>query len=109
MDSRAIDRPELGERYRLALVKAARLRGEALTAERLQKRVYSRCYLAAEGTVAMREHTARTQGQFIAAEDAWLEKQSAADLAEAEAEAMRARMEVWRTQESSRRAEMQMR
>ena len=109
MDAQSLDRPELGERYRLALVKAAQLRGEALTLERLHKRVFSRCYLSAEGTIAQRENEARVSAQYIAAEDSWLEKQSAADLAEAEAEAMRARMEVWRSLNATKRAEMMLR
>lgn len=100
---------ELGQRYGQQLHETARLKADALVAERLQKRIFSACFLDAEGTVANREHLARTHAKFISAEDDWLQKQRAADLAEAVAEAMRARMEIWRTKESSRRAEMQIR
>ena len=78
---RPSDQTELGERYRLALTKAATLNSDAVVAERLQKRVYSTCYLAAEGTVANREHEARINPKFTAVEDDWLLKQRAADLA----------------------------
>lgn len=101
--------PELGQRYERAMIDAAETKSAALTAERLAKRVFSACYLAEEGTVAQREHSARTNPKFIAAEDDWLTKEHDANLAEARADAMKVRFESWRTENANRRAEMNLR
>ena len=102
-------KPELGGRLAEALQKAANLSSEALRLERLAKRVYAACYIAAEGTVAEREARARTALKFTEAEDAYISAQHAANVAEAEAEGLRVRFETFRSLNATRRAEMQIR
>lgn len=70
--------------------------------------VYSACYLAAEGPVAEREHKARTNEEYRRFEDEWIAAEHGHNLAEAKVDAMRLASEIWRTAESTRRAEMQL-
>ena len=100
---------ELGQKYEAALLKAAEAKSQALKAEKLSKRVYSACFLESSGSVAQREHEARTHAKFIAVEDDWITKEHAANLAQAEADALHIHFETYRTQEASRRAEMNLR
>lgn len=102
-------KPELGDRIEQALLSAAEAKSLALTAEKLAKRVFSACYLAETGPVQEREHKARTALKYVAAEDDWLAKEGAANLRQAEADALHVRFETYRTKEATRRAEMNLR
>jgi len=101
--------PEFAERYRLAVMDAATKKSEAVRAEKLAKRVFSACYLSAEGPVAEREHKARTNEEYKRFEDDWIAAEHEANIAEAKVDAMRLAADIWRTSESSRRAEMSLR
>lgn len=100
--------PDFTEKYRLAVLAAAKSKAEAMKAEKLAKRVYSACYLSAEGPVAEREHKARTNDEYKRFEDEWIAAEHEANIAEAKVDAMRLSADIWRTAESSRRAEMQL-
>jgi len=100
---------EPGEKYETALMEAAETKSEALRLERLAKRFYAACYLAAAGTIAEREAKARTNPEFEKAEKEWIEAEHRANIAGAKAEAMKLRFEVWRTNEATERAKMNLR
>lgn len=103
------DNLPLGERCHRALVQAARVKVEALTARKLAERVYDRILLDAEGSIPVREAKARVHEKFIAAEDAALKLESDAIIAKAHADGLQIRFEEFRTQAATSRAEMNLR
>lgn len=100
----------LGERTHRALVHAARLKSEADKLEKLAKRVLAQIVIHAEGkSHAEREAHARIDPKYIAAEDAAITAATEANVARANADGMQIKFEAWRTEQSTRRAEMQLR
>ena len=99
----------LGVQCHDAMVKHAAALNEALRTERLRKRIFAELYLRGDGSVAHREAMARTNPAYIEAEERWVQCESAANLAKAEADGLRIRFEAWRTQQSTARAEMNLR
>lgn len=97
------------DRYGAALVDAAQARNEALRTERLYKRVVAQCLLAADGKNATeKDAAARTHIKAVSAEDAWVEAETAFNLARAKADALQVRWETWRTEQANRRQEMKL-
>ena len=108
-ESRQTNR-SLGERCHEAMLAHAKAQSEAMRAERLRKRKFAELFLRmTEGSVAQREAMARTSPAYVEAENLWVQAESAANLAKAEADGMRIRFEEYRTREATTRAEMQMR
>lgn len=100
----------LGQKYHDALIRAANAKNEALAAERLKKRVYAQCFLQVEGkNAAEREAKSITHAEYQRFEEQWIEAETRANLAKAEAEALAVKFEAWRTDQATRRAEMQIR
>lgn len=100
----------LGERTHRALVKAAQLKSDAERLDKLAKRVLAQLVIHADGkSHAEREARARIEPKYIAAEDAAIEAATAANIARAEADGLQVKFEAWRTEQSTRRAEMQLR
>ena len=105
--SETFPQAELGERYRLVVLKAAELKSEALRLEKMAKRIEAALIIDAKGSHALRKTIAKNSPEFQAVEDAWLKAKHDANAAGAEADALRLKMEAWRTIESTKRAEMQ--
>lgn len=99
----------LGELCHDAMLAHAKAQSEAMRLERLRKRKFAELFLRTEGSVAQREALARTNPAYVEAENAWVQAESAANLAKAEAEGLRLRFEAWRTAQATTRAEMNLR
>lgn len=100
----------LGERCHDALLKAAETGSEARRLKKLSERVLAQITLVQDGkSHAEREAKARCDMRFIAAEDAYVTAETAANIARAEADGLQVRFSEWQTLESTRRAEMQLR
>ena len=100
---------ELGSKYENALLDAAMKKSEALRLERMTKRIYSAIYLEATGTIDERKAKALVNEKYKEAEDEWLDAEREANIAQAKADACEVAFETWRTQESTKRAEMTLR
>lgn len=99
----------LGELCHDAMLKHAGTQNEALRTERLRKRMFAELFLRGDGSVAHREAMARTNPAYIEAEEKWVQAESAANMAKAEADGLRLRFEAWRTEAATTRAEMNLR
>lgn len=100
----------LGERCHDALVIAAQTESEARRLKKLSERVLAQITLMQDGkSHAERETKARCEVKFIAAEDAYLEAETRANVTKAEADGLRIRFEEWRTHQATTRAEMNLR
>lgn len=101
---------DLPEEIRLAGEEWARADGDARRLDSIRKRTFSAIVINSEGkSVSMNEHIARVSPTFEAAESAAVQAETDANIAKAKLEAMRLTFEFWRTAESSRRAEMNLR
>jgi hypothetical protein len=96
----------LGVQCHDAMVKHAAALNEALRTERLRKRIFAELFLRGDGSVAHREAMARTNPAYIEAEERWVQCESAANLAKAEASGMELRFKAWQSQHATQRAEM---
>lgn len=100
----------LGEQVHNALVAAAKSASEALRLEKLAKRVMAQLMIVSdEKSAAMREAAARADLKYTSVEDAWIQAETTANIDKAEAEGLKVRWETWRTEQSTLRAEMQLR
>lgn len=100
----------LGERCHDAMLVAAQSESEARRFKKLSERVLAQITLAQDGkSHAERETKARCDIRFIAAEDAYIEAETRANVAKAEADGLRIRFEEWRTHQATTRAEMSLR
>lgn len=97
------------ELYHAALRDAAEAQNRATVADKKAKRIWSQCYLMAKGAVEERKALASTNPAYTAAEDAWLEAATAANIAKAEAEGVGAEFEWHRSMEATKRQEMNLR
>lgn len=103
-------KPELGQRYEQAVTKHAHAKSAASAAKKLAARVYAQCLIAAEDApVELQKAAARIHPKYIAAEDEWQRLETAANLANAECDALRLKYESWRSMNATKRAEMQIR
>lgn len=100
----------LGEQVHNALVAAAKVQSEALRLEKLAKRVMAQLMIASdEKSAGMREAAARSDLKYTAVEDAWIQAETDANIAKAEADGLKIRWESWRTEAANTRAEMNLR
>ncbi len=100
-----IDNRSPAERFGDALEAAADAKSAAFKADKLSKRVFAQCLIAAEGKSAgEREANARINPRFIAIEDELIGAESAANLARARADAAEALFEEWRSQRADQRS-----
>ncbi len=99
----------LGEQCHDALVKTGEAKAKAFSNERLYKRQRAHVYLAAQGTVAVRDALARTNDVVVAAEDLWIKAEMDYNLLRAESDGLNVRFEEYRTQAATTRAEMTLR
>lgn len=95
--------------YGHALDEAATLGAEYEAAKAALKRHYARLVVAAEGSKGKAEYAAEASGDYDAAAVKLDELRLKMARAKAKAEHMTARLDVWRTRESSRRAQQQRR
>jgi hypothetical protein len=84
-------------------IEFAQEKAELLKAEILRKRVRSRIFLTAEGTVASREHAAEVHPDVVAADDAYIASVKTFETLKAKRQKSELIIEVWRSLESSRR------
>lgn len=100
----------LGEQVHDALVAAAQRQSEALRLEKLAKRVMAQLMIVSdEKSAGMREAAARSDLKYTVAEDAWIQAETAANIAKAGAEGLKIRWESWRTEQANERAAMTLR
>ena len=99
----------IGEQCHAALIAAAEASSEALRLKSLAKRVFSQLVINAEGPISLREHAARADIKYIAAEDAYITAQTAENIARAHADSAQIAYEIWRTNAATSRAEMNLR
>lgn len=100
----------LGEQVHRALVSAARLKVEGMKARKIADRSFDRILLDQEGkNIAEREAKARIHAAYLSLDDAAIEAESKAIVAKAHADGLQIEFEQWRTQQSTARAEMQLR
>lgn len=98
-----------GQQVHDALVRAAEAKNAAMIAERKAKRVYAQVYLAASGSVEERKQKAAVSDTYGGYEDAYIDMETAYNIARAEADGLQCRFNEWQTRESTRRAEMTLR
>ena len=94
------------EKFRLTGEALARAQNDVLRAEKKAKRIYSAIIMASEGSIAQREHAARIDPSYTAAEDVWLDSDLLANSLRAELDAMKIAFEIWRSRNANKRAEM---
>lgn len=100
----------LGEQCHDAMLLSAQSESDARRAKKLAERVLAQITLAMDGkSHAERETKARCEMKYIAAEDAYLEAETRANVQKAEADGLRIRFEEWRTNQATTRAEMNLR
>ncbi len=99
----------LGERTHDALVKAGGLKGEALRCERMYKRKRRQHFLHQKGSVAERDALVSEIADVQNDENAWIAAETAWNISKAEADGLHIRFEEWRTNQSTTRAEMNLR
>ncbi len=99
----------LGEQVHDALVECGKHKADAFEFERLYKLKRKYVFLGTKGTVAEREALAATQDEVKAAELKWMDAEKKHILARATSDGLDKRFEEWRTKESTRRAEMNIR
>ena len=78
----------------------------ALTMKRIMERKHATIFLRQAGNNAEREAKTRTHEDYLSAEDDYLDAANHANLAKAQRNALEVLWETWRTNESTRRAEM---
>lgn len=104
------DERSLGQLCHDSLVYAARLKTDALRARKLADRILDRILLTTDGkSIPEREARARTHMEYITADDAAIEAESAAIVARAKADGLQVRFEEFRTNAATTRAEMTLR
>lgn len=93
-----------------AILGAADAKNEALIAEKTAKRMFAACFIAADGkNLEERRANANLADAYIHATNVEMDKAQAANIAKAKADAAELLFEEWRTNASTRRAEMNMR
>lgn len=102
------DKP-LGEQCHNALVTAAELKNVAMLLRKKAERILDQVFLMSDGSIEVRKATARDSKHHRDAEDGALEAETRANIAKAEADGLQIRFEHWRTEQSTRRAEMTLR
>jgi hypothetical protein len=100
---------DIAHKCTMAMVAAGKAKSDAGRLERIAKRVFSQLVITGSGSVALREHEARCHERYIAAEDAYIEAQTMANVLGAEAEGLQLQFEYFRTVSATARAEMQLR
>ncbi len=73
------------------------------------KRMQREIFLSKTGSIEQRKAEAEASQPFIDAENKWLDAETAYNLARAHADAAELEFEAWRTKESTKRAEMNLR
>lgn len=97
----------LARQIEAALLDAARAKSEADRLERMAKRKLAELRLRADGKSADdREAWARTHTHYVDAENQYIEAASKANLARARADGLQIRFDEWRTEQATKRAEM---
>ena len=89
-----------------ALERQATAENEARTLKAKLDRTAREIFLNEEGSIAIREAKAKTHDRYITLEAEYLEAESKANLEKARKQAFEVKWETWRTNESTRRAEM---
>lgn len=97
---------DISELFRLSAVKWAEADGEARTKDAFRKRVFAQLVIAANTSVAAGENQARVDRRYEVAEADAINAETAANIAKAEMEAIKIKIEVWRTRMATQRAEM---
>jgi hypothetical protein len=101
---------ERGSRLHDALIKAGEAKVDAIQARKKADRILDVCFLRADGKNAeMKKAQARTDPTFLEADKLATDAECAAILAKADADGLQIRFEAWRTEESTKRAEMTLR
>lgn len=100
----------LGERVHDAMIKAAEAKVEAMRSRRHAERAFDIALLKATGKNAEeRKASARLDSAFQEKDALALEAECAAIIAKSEADGLEIVWETWRTEQSTRRAEMNLR
>lgn len=97
------------ERLEVALEEAASDKSEADAIEERRKCVFSEMVNQIGGSVTKAEHEARASEKYLEMTEQMIVARTRANMSAAKVKGMEARLEAWRTAESSRRAEMQLR
>lgn len=97
------------ERLEIALEEAARDKSAADELEEIRKLSLSQIVVSIGGPVAKAEHEARASSEYADMTEKLCAAKTKANMSAAKVKGMEARLEAWRTAESSRRAEMQLR
>lgn len=108
-DYTGADNQGIGQNYANALVAHAEAKSTVGRLERLTKRVYAQCFIAASGSVEERKNRALLNEKHIAMEDELIQAETAANVARARADGLAALFEEWRTTQANSRAEMNLR
>lgn len=93
----------------VALREAAETKIDADRAERAMKRVFASVMISKHGAVELRKSLATIDGEYVRAEETYLDALYASEMSRVRADALRLKFEAWRTLESTRRAEMTLR
>lgn len=99
---------DFSEKYRLAGIAWAKKDGEARTADRIRKHVFSELVNQSEGAVSAREHGATCHPKYKQAVMEAERLRTEANILKAEIDAMQLRFEAWRTRSATKRAEMKL-
>lgn len=97
---------DISELFRLSAIKWAEADGEARTKDAFRKRVFAQLVIAANTSVAAGENQARIDRRYEVAEAEAINAETAANIAKAEMEAIRVKIDIYRTRAATRRAEM---
>ncbi len=104
-----MDNRPLSAQIEDALKIVAKRKSAELRAERKMKRIFRSLYLRQSGSVAEREAKAGTDPLYEKAEDEFVDAADRSNLAKAHADALQIKFEEWRTENATRRAEMNLR
>ena len=99
----------LGEQCHDALVAAAESKNIAMLLRKKAERILDQVFLMSDGSIEVRKATARDSKEHREADQRALEAETKANIAKAEGDGLQIRFEEWRTQQSTRRAEMTLR
>jgi len=94
------------DRLAVALEEAAADRSKAEEAEAMLKLAFSQMVTVIGGAVAKAEHEARASKQYVELTEQACAARTKANLSAAKVKGMEYRLEAWRTAESTRRAEI---
>ncbi len=96
------------DRLAAALDEAAASRSAAEEAEAMLKLVFSQMVVTIGGPVAKAEHEARASKQYVELTEKACAARTRANMSAAKVKGMEHRLDAWRTAESTRRSEMQL-